>query len=217
MTEGWQDNKSGSWSVLPEQAWILQCEGKMVTESVWVEAILPCLSIQRWFLVSGVQRNKCCMCKTTPSAVNLESPWRNVRRDGCSYGSHAISITTIQLQVLSSFCHSEVRNSQQLQQNSFNFSKFCFNTVKMLLLKMPMTRHIFHMLVVNTDFAFRFHHRWNRRKCRLVGTEVKSPLSQISSKPPCSHTHHLQLLVATVTFSQQLGCQHLLLRGGPFP
>lgn len=53
-----------------------------------------------------------------------------------------------------------------------------------------------------TDFAFRFHHQWNRRsKCRLVGSEVKSPLSQISSKPPCSHTHHLKLLVASHIFT----------------
>jgi len=102
-----QDNKSGRWSVRPGQAWTLQCEGKMIMESVWVEAILPCLPIQRWFLVNGVGRNKCCTCKTTPSAVNLESPWRNVRRDGCSYGSHAISNMISRLQVLSSSCHSE--------------------------------------------------------------------------------------------------------------
>lgn len=157
------------------------------------------------------------MYKTTPSVVNLKSPWRNARRGGCRYGSHAVSIMTIWLQVLSSSCHSEVRNSQQLQQNSFNSSEFCFNAAKMLLQKMPMTRHIFHTLVNNRS-CIRFQHQWNRRrKCRLVGNEVKSPLSQISSKPPHSHIHHLQLLVATVTFSQQLCCQHLAAeREAPF-
>lgn len=69
-----------------------------------------------------------------------------------------------------------------------------------------------------TGSAFRFQHQRNRRrKCRLLGNEVKSPLNQISSKPPYSHTHHLQLLVATVTFSQQLCCQHLVTeREAPF-
>lgn len=90
---------------------------------------------------------------TTPSAVNLASPWTNVKRDSCSYGSHAIYIMTIWLQVLSTSCHSQVRNSQQLQQNSSNFSEFFFSTAKIIHLKTPMTRHIFHTLLVSNRFC----------------------------------------------------------------
>lgn len=76
--------------------------------------------------------------------------------------------------------------------------------------------HSMHLSIKN--FAFRFHHGWPQKEnnSRLVYSEDKSPLSQISSKLPCSYTHHIQLLVITGTFSQQLCCQHLLLRGWPF-
>lgn len=87
---------------------------------------------------------------------------------------------TISLHVLSTSCHSQVRNSQQLQQNSSTFSEFFFNTAKMIHWKPPMTSQLvtysIHFWSV-TDFAFGFHHHWwQRRKW-----EVKSLFCQISS------------------------------------
>lgn len=90
---------------------------------------------------------------TTPSAVNLSSPWMNAERDSCSYGSHALYIKTISLQVLSTLCHSQVKSSQQLQKNSSDFSEFFFNTAKIIHLKTPATTHIFHTLLVSNRFC----------------------------------------------------------------
>lgn len=117
---------------------------------------------------------------TIPSAVKLVSPWTNVKRDRYSCGSHAIYFMTISLHVLSTSCHSQVRNSQQLQQNSSTFSEFFFNTAKMIHWKPPMTSQLVTYSIhfwSATDFAFGFHHHWwQRRKW-----EVKSLFCQISS------------------------------------